>query len=115
MGRLASPDQDRFVTVTRAEASQSRAPTEETSVDQLIDRQVADATSGVGVLTLGQNGQTVFQSVPNPRNLTSKPVINVLDPSAFQSTEGRKQPRGIVVSSSNLESMSVHKVLYVAH
>lgn len=98
--RVPSPDQDRFVTISRAEASQYGAAIEESSLDQLVDRQVADATSGVSGITLeqsGKPGQSVFRTAPNQRVVHNNSVINVLDPDSFQ-TAGMSRPKGVTIS-----------------
>ncbi|KAI5116253.1 hypothetical protein M0805_009537 [Coniferiporia weirii] len=97
--RSPSPEQDRFVSVSRAEASQCQTPTEEVLTGALSkdadDRQVADATSGIGVLTLEQNGYAFTGAPPSFHALTQKSFVSVLNPGAFQ-TAGANRPHGVL-------------------
>ena len=112
---MRSPEQDRFVTVTRAEASQSREPIEEeVTADQVVDRQIADATSGVGFLTLEQNGrpgQSILRTSTSSRSAPRESVIKVINPDTYQ-VFGSSRSRGVIMTP---DGQSADYTLEVVH
>ncbi|KAH8113810.1 hypothetical protein DFH11DRAFT_1509774 [Phellopilus nigrolimitatus] len=110
--RSSSPERDRFVTVSRAEASQSQTPKDEISLEsrEPDDRQVLDATSGIGVLTLEQTGYPFPGDQSNSRVVNNKSFINVLNPGAFQTT-GFDSSRGVITSArgNSLHSLGMRR------
>ncbi|OCB84914.1 hypothetical protein A7U60_g8136 [Sanghuangporus baumii] len=118
VNRPRTPEPDRFVNVSRAEASQALTLMKETTIDQVSDSQVADASSRNGFSSTEQNGslgQTVPRGTPaSTRSAPNKSVIKVMNTDTFQSTsDGRSQ--GVLMTPSGQSAYSLSVAQQPAH